>query len=463
MTDGGSRNRPLRTALCYPPTRAVTVMPPLGLGYLAACAEAAGFPVDLYDLASGRWNRRVLPAFLAKQNYDVIGLSLMTPNYETGRELAHAIRRAKPDACLVLGGPHPSVFIARSLRDFAADYVVEKEGEHSFPAFLKALTEGRDPAGSVPGVYALRDGQLMGLPAAAPPELDPLPWPAWNKLAPHRYPPIPHQLFVRALPVAPILTSRGCPMGCSFCATSYLFGKKIRTRAPANVVAEMRFLRDRFGVREIHFEDDNLCLNRRHAAELFTAVADADLGLWLKCPNGLQTSTLDGELLRLMKRAGCYQISLGIETTAESALGHEQKLLPLADVRRVVAEAKLAGIDVQGLFVVGLPYDSAAGVRQTVRDAIAMGLDLAHFGVFIPLPGSDSGNLLAGCDLHTLNFFTPHVTYTHITPRRLKALQRWAILRFYLRPRPILKLWSLFKMRQLGGVWNLFRRYILGF
>lgn len=463
MPNGFRRDRPPRTALCYPPTLAVTVMPPLGLGYLAACAEAAGFPVDLYDLAGGRWRRAAFPQMIAAQDYDIVGLSVMTPNFQTGRELARAIRRAHPRVKLVLGGPHPSVFPERSLREFDADFVVEKEAERTFPALLQSLASGADPVGRVPGVWAWRDGKLTGLPAPSPPELDELPWPAWHKLAPHRYPPIPHQLFVRALPVAPILTSRGCPMGCSFCATSYLFGKKIRTRAVPDVVEEMRFLRDRFGIRELHFEDDNLCLDRRHAVALFEALARARLGVWLKCPNGLQTSALDRELLRLLKAAGCYQISLGIETTAESALEHEQKLLPVAEVSRVVAEAKSAGLEVQGLFVVGLPYDSSAGVHRTVRDAIAMGLDLAHFGVFIPLPGSERGDLLAGCDIGTVNFFTPHVAYPHLSPRRLRALQRWAILRFYLRPRPVWKLLTLFKWRQLKGVVNLFRRYLLGF
>ena len=453
----------MKVALCYPPTQAVTVMPPLGIGYLASVSQAAGFRTDIYDLARRQLPPRQLPDKLASKSYDVIGLSVSTPNYNPALDLARRIRKACPRAHLVLGGPHPSAFPERTLRDFDADTLIEKEAEQAFPAFLAALGRNENPVGKVDGVFALRDDTLVGRPAGAPPQdLDAIPWPAWEKLTPHRYPPIPHQLFVRKLPVAPILTSRGCPMECSFCTTSYLFGKTVRTRTPARVVEEMIYLRDRFGIREIHFEDDNLTLNRNHAMTLFQQILDQRLGVLTKFPNGLMVSTLDEELLALMARAGCYQISIGIETTSAETIDKERKYLPYEQVRNTVAIAKKIGLEVQGLFVVGLPYDSEQGLRKTVRDAIDMGLDLAHFGLFVPLPGSNSADHLAGCDIQTLNFFTPYVDFLHITPKKLKSMQRWAILKFYLRPRPMLKLLSMFKLRQLAGVLTIVRRYILG-
>jgi len=453
----------VRTALVFPPTRAVTVMPPLGLGYLAAAAQREGFYADIYDLARRHLSVPQLLTRLRAGDYRAIGLSVSTPNYKPALALAWQIKQTFPHTPLVIGGAHPSAFIERSLREFGADYLIAKEAEVSFPQLLRALAAGDDPIGAVDGVFTLRDGKVGGTAAAEPPpDLDDLPWPAWEKLEPHRYPPIPHQLFVRRFPVAPILTTRGCPLQCSFCATGFLFGHRVRTRNTDDVVAELRYLRDRFGIREVHFEDDNLTLNRAHAVSLLEKISAARLDLLFKCPNGVMTSTLDAELLGLLKRAGCYQISLGIETTAAAALGKEAKYIPYRDVRATVKLAKQIGLEVQGLFIVGLPYDTEAAFRKTLQDAIDMELDLAHFGVFIPLPGSRSGKALGGCDISTINFFTPHTHYTAVSPRQLKRLQRRAILRFYLRPKPMLKLLSMFKLRQLFGVLNVIRRYVVG-
>jgi len=453
----------VRTALVFPPTRAVTVMPPLGLGYLAAAAQREGFEADIFDLARRHLSVPQLLTRLRAGDYRAIGLSVSTPNYASALKLAWQIKQTFPHTPLVIGGAHPSAFIERSLREFAADYLIAKEAEFSFPQLLRALAAGEDPVGVVDGVYALRDDKLCGKAATRPPEnLDALPWPAWEKLEPHRYPPIPHQLFVRRLPVAPILTTRGCPLNCTFCATGFLFGHRVRTRDTDDVVAELRYLRDRFGIREVHFEDDNLTLNRAHAVSLLEKISAAQLDLLFKCPNGVMTSTLDAELLGLLKRAGCYQISLGIETTSAAALDKEAKYIPYRDVRATVKLARQIGLEVQGLFIVGLPYDTEAAFRKTLQDAIDMELDLAHFGVFIPLPGSHSGEALGGCDISTINFFTPHTHYAAVSPRQLKRQQRRAILRFYLRPKPMLKLLSMFKLRQLFGVLNVIRRYLVG-
>ncbi len=437
-------------------------MPPLRIGYLAAVAERRGFPTDLYDLSR---RHLTLPAFderLRAGGYRVVGVSVSTPNYAAAQMLIGRVRRVLPDAAVVVGGAHPSAFTERTLREFGVDYAFQREAETAFPAFLAATAAGADPLGAVPGVFAIRDGRLAGEPEPSfAGDLDALPWPAWDKLEPHRYPPMPHQFFVRRLPAAPILTSRGCPMDCSFCATPFLFGATVRTRRVDDVVAELRFLRDRFGIREIHFEDDNMTVARAHAHALFEAIVAAELGLAFKFPNGLMTKTLDDEILSLMARAGVYQISLGIETTAARALDQETKYAPYEEVRAVVAAAKRRKLEVQGLFVVGLPYDDADGVRRTVRDAIRLGLDLAHFGVFVPLPGSARGAALAGCDIATINFFTPFGD-SPLPAKAMKRLQRRALLRFYLRPRPLWKLLSMFKLRQTRGVLDIVRKYVIG-
>jgi len=438
-------------------------MPPLGIGYLSSIAKREKFEVDIIDLAKREIKLRRFGKILKEKNYDVIGLSISTPNYQTALKTAKIIREASPKSIFIIGGPHPSAFIERSLKEFNADYLFQRESEMIFPRFLKAVAEGREPTNEVPSVFALRDDKLVGISDSSMVEdLDSLPFPDWDSLMPHTYPPIPHQMFVRKMPVAPMLTTRGCPMNCTFCATTYLFGEKLRKRSPKNVIEELSLLRDKFKIKEVHFEDDNPTFDKNHSKQLFEAIIKANLGLIYKFPNGIMPNTLDSELLSLMHKAGVYQISLGIETCADETLDKEKKYVPYEDIYKVVSEAKKVGLEVQGLFVVGLPYDTPNGVKQTVKRAIEMKLDLAHFGVFIPIPGSKLGERLAGIEIRAINFFTPFVEYQHISPKKLKSLQRWAILKFYLRPRPIFKLLKMMRLKQIPGVLNVARRYILG-
>ncbi len=451
-----------RILLVYPPTPGLTVMPPLGVGYLASVAMRSGFAVEIVDLSRRHMSWRQFDEFLRRGRHALIGLSVSTPNLHTAAFTATRIRAARPDVPFVVGGIHVTCYPEKTVRDFGADYAFLHESEVSFPRFLEDLARGDDPVGRVPGVYANRGGRWTGLAPEPIGEIDPLPWPAWEQLAPDRYPPIPHQLFVKAFPVAPIMTTRGCPMNCSFCATTRVFGKKIRRRRADDVIAEIDFLRRRFGIRELHFEDDNLTLHRGHAVRLFEAIIREQPGLFLKCPNGLMTVTLDQELLHLMKRAGMYQISLGIETTSPDLMPTERKYLPNERVRSVVSMAKKAGLEVQGLFIAGLPGDTDDAFRHTVRDAVSMGLDLAHFGLHVPLPGSRDGDGIREDDLNAINFFTVHPVNHKRWTINWKSLQRWAVLRFYLRPRPLSILLRRTKLRQFPGVMKVFGRYVLG-
>ena len=136
-----------RIALIFPPTQAVTVMPPLGLGYLAAVLRAAGHEVDVYDFARRRLRLRELAGVLTARPPAVVGLSIMTPNYLGARDVALVLRRLPVPPIIVIGGAHVSVHAERSLDDFWADYAAVREGEETFPALLERLQAGGDPAG----------------------------------------------------------------------------------------------------------------------------------------------------------------------------------------------------------------------------------------------------------------------------------------------------------------------------
>ncbi|MHA1569074.1 MAG: B12-binding domain-containing radical SAM protein [Alphaproteobacteria bacterium] len=450
-----------RIALIFPPTVAVTVMPPLGLGILAAVLRDAGHEVRIFDLARRHLTITQLQRTLADWRPSLVGMSVMTPNFAGAQAVGQMLRELPERPLVAVGGAHVSVYPERSLDDFHADYAFVREGEETLPAVIAALDEGRDPA-AIPGVVFCREGKVVDTgPAPLIGDIDRLPWAAWELLEPEKYPPIPHQLFVRRLPVAPILTTRGCPFNCSFCATTWLFGSHIRCRDPQNVVDEMIHLADRHGIREFHIEDDNPTLVREHIDNFCHALINTGRQWVWKFPNGVMVNTLDDELIRLMAEAGCYQISLGIETLSEST--HVGKTVEFERLDGIIAAARKVGMQTQGLFVVGLPNEDEKTIRTSIVASTKLGLDFAHYGAFVPLPGSKWGNeiMRAGTDFTNINFFTASGLVAH-GPQFVKRIQRQAILRFYLRPKILWNLLKMVKLRQLGGVLYTARRYLLG-
>jgi len=450
-----------RVALIFPPTQAVTVMPPLGLGYLAAVLRDAGHQVRVYDLARRHLTIDRLGEVLAADRPPLIGLSVMTPNYPNALLVSRMLRRLPYRPTLLLGGPHVSVHPGQSLTSLEADFALIREAEESFPALLAALEEKRDPAG-VRGVVFRRDEETIAAePADHIRDLDRLPWPAWDLIEPEKYPPIPHQLFVRRLPAAPILTTRGCPFNCAFCATTWLFGPEIRRRNPENIVAEMIHLADKHGIREFHIEDDNPTLIRAHIDGFCHALLDSGRRWVWKFPNGVMVNTLDEALVDLLARAGCYQISLGIETLSEST--RFGKTVELSRLDDIIRWARRRGMQTQGLFVIGLPTEDEATVRRSIRLSAKLGLDFAHYGNFVPLPGSTWGDRLnrVGADFANIHFFSASEKAV-LDAKTAKRIQRRAILRFYLRPRIFWNLLKMVKLRQLHGVLYTARRYLVG-
>ena len=205
---------------------------------------------------------------------------------------------------------------------------------------------------------------------------------------PSTYSTAPHGTIVKDFPVAPVLSSRGCPYNCDYCAVNSIWKRKYRTRSIENIVDEIELLIKRYGVKEIHFEDDNLTLNRQRVIELCDEIKRRNLKFSWACPNGIRIDTLDEKLLKRMKESGCYSISFGIESGSQKVLDDVHKRLDLKIVPGVVRTARKVGIETKGFFIVGFPTDTEETIRQTVEFAKSLPLDVAAFFVCMPLPGS---------------------------------------------------------------------------
>jgi len=443
-----------RIALVFPPTRALTVMPPIGLGILAAILRRRGFEPEIIDLAVRRWKMPRLWRHWQENPPDAVGISIMTSNYRGAQAVAAMVRKLPRRPLLLLGGAHVSARPAESLRELDADFAFVREAEEALPALLDELTAAGKPSRR-PGVVFFRDGVLEdGGPSPYLNDLDAVPWPAWDILKPERYPPTPHQLLVKRLPVAPVLSSRGCPCACRFCTTTWMFGPRLRRRRVEDVVAEMKYLADRHRIAEFHMEDDNPTIVREHFLSFCQTLLESGRTWIWKLPNGVMAKTLDEDLVALMARAGCYQINLGIESLSDAP--DRDKEIDVLRIREIARWCRVRGLQLQGLFILGLPNEDQAAMAQSVRRSRQAGLDLAHFAAFIPLPGSAWGNTHVTADAVNLSYFS-----SAIDPR-IKRLQRRAVWRFYCRPRPFWTAMKMIKARQLAAAGKTVWRYLFG-
>ncbi len=221
--------------------------------------------------------------------------------------------------------------------------------------------------------------------------------------------------------------------------------------------AERELVKD-FGVREIHFEDDNFTLKASHAAGVCEEILRRGIDIVWCTPNGVRVDSLDDELLALMRRSGCYGLGFGIESGSQKVLDHNNKKLNLDKVAGAIAMVKRHGIETHGFFIIGLPGETEESIRETIRFARSTRLDRANFALLAPLPGSDvfaqyvrTRTTDPHFDFEVLNYFTPF-PLGDLTSEQLKRGQRRAVYSFYLRPGPILSLAKNLRPAQLKQI-----------
>lgn len=427
-----------RCALIAPPSDSLTQAPPVQLGYLASVLLENGYDAHIFDFKRLDLNKEQLFVDLIAFKPDLIGISVITIEMPGAKRLVEDIRKHLPYAKIVLGGVHPTVLPDETLAEAGVDVIVRGEGEKIIVNLAHALFSSDQRLDNVRGITYYEGARIKSNPDESLIEdLDSLPYPAWDMIPPVSYSTYAMQLYKRRPVVATILTSRGCPFGCSFCA-SRVHGKKIRYRSPANVVSEMEMLVRKYSVGEFMFLDDNFTMNKEHALQICEEIIRRDLGIVWKMPQGIRVDTIDEELIRYFKMAGCYEIGLGIESGNQEILNNVKKKLDLSIVQRSIALIKKFDIDVYGFFILGLPGENRETIMETIR-FMRIGFDHISVSFCIPYPGSDIYNEYIKKNTRPdWSMFAHQHIFTgisNLSPRDLKQYMKRAILSFYLHPR----------------------------
>ncbi len=429
----------MKVVLTRPNYQTHLITPPLGLGYLASYLKSKGIETEIIDgLNLNLTNQEIVRRC---QEAEVVGISVLSYYFLPTIDLAKRLKKA--GKIVVLGGPHATMLPELTLKETKADFVIKGEGEEIFYRLIKEIASGK-----VNRRQKIRQGSFIK-------NLSALPFPDWEQMDPRTYQKAPHGGVVKAFPVAPIMTTRGCPYECKFCASPKLWQRTIRFRQPKEVVKEIKYLIENFGVREIHLEDDNFTLKRAHVEAICQLILKAKIKVAWATPNGIRADKVDLPLLRLMKKAGCYFVAFGIESGNQEILNNVAKHSNLQVIKKAVKMAHQAGLITQGFFIFGLPGETKETIRETINFAKGLPLDKAQFLMLDIIPGSALWDELKFAkkvnwhldSYHEISWLPPTVDRA-----TLAAAQSRAFREFFFNPRRVLTMIKLIKPSQIKYV-----------
>jgi radical SAM superfamily enzyme YgiQ (UPF0313 family) len=344
---------------------------------LGTLLKHEGVEVEVLDLLSTRYAPEKIEKRISRFRPDVIGATSVTMNFPMALETLRECRKTAPEAVTILGGPHVTFTAEETLRDFSeVDIIVQGEGEETVRELLPALEAGRSLE-KIRGITFRRNGSIHKTEARPLiSDLDLLPLPDRNLFPLSRY-------LAMRVPVS-VLSSRGCPMDCSFCVGYRMTGRKGRFRNPLRVVDEIESAR-MLGFEEVCIDDDLFTRSRRH---VFTICEEMGRrGLKMNMYIFARVDTVDAELLRKLKDAGCKMICFGLESGNQKVLDRAHKRTTLEKARRAVELCKEAGISPLGSFILGLPGETRESMEETSAFAQSLGIPYG-FHLLAPFPGT---------------------------------------------------------------------------
>lgn len=434
----------------------------LGLAYLAQLIRNLGHQVNVLECEANRLTMADVENFLRDMPADLIGLQTFNHNWDACQAVARLAKEVAPQAKVVMGGLHATMFPEEVLVSDGVDFVVVGEGEAPLKALLEILA-GSKPLNGVPGLcYREADGSLVvNQPAqhikvldqeVALPALDLFPLYAYHSSA-----------QLRGHKTLHLVTSRGCPYPCSFCNSNKTFGPTWRGFSAERILQEVKLLIEQYGVDVIQFFDDVFTYDRQRTLDFCRLIQAEGIELAWSCFT--RTDLVDPELLAEMKKAGCYQIFIGLESGVPRLLKMIKKGTTPDSYREGFKMVMDAGIEIFASVILGLPTETPEEAERTLEFAIETDPTWAYWFNYTPWPGTDLYDFaVAHGTVHhpelakyTIHYPEPVYVPHGWTREKLQEFEQRAMRRFYLRPRKMIKLLNQFRHLPLKKMFGLAR------
>lgn len=405
---------------------------PFSMALMMAYIEQHGYNTRLLDLNIESNPIRALNSTLIKVTPKIVGISSYSANIVNAEKIAAAVKKYNKDVPVVLGGFHATAMPEQCLNQCKSiDYVMHGECEKSIPRLLDNLLNNK-LTNDTPNL-AYRDRGKITVNSLGPiiENLDELPFPLLEKVDLKRYKPLPTNFY--RLPTIGIMTSRGCPFKCTFCATHFQWNKHIRKMSSGLVLDWIEKIIADFGIRDFRFYDDTFTVPRKSIVEFCEEVLRRKLDISWNCYS--RVDTIDEAVARLMKKAGCYHVKFGIEAGTEASLKRIKKNISLKQAKESVRMVKEIGIETKASFILGIHDETMEDSKKTVDFAINVAPDFATFLILMIYPGSEDYEIWKEQGRIPKDFKWDRPLFANEKNLvELQALVKKTLRKFYLRP-----------------------------
>lgn len=378
-------------------------LPHLGLGYLGAVLQEAGYAPSLYNANSDPNERLKIfetteNVFTGLDSYrdalggedhpvwdearkvfsavkpDIIGVTVMTPIVGAARKISKIIKEILPESIVVWGGFHPTYLHREVLVYPEVDIVVRGEGEYVFLELVEAFSKGKmDEIKNIRGISYKYNNEVVSNPdRTLIADLDKLPVPIWN---------------IMPTGTAVIIASRGCPHSCRYCADKVIWRSTLRQRSIENIMAEINYFIKKHGVRSFGFFDGTFNTSQKRVMEICDAIIDSKTDIIWTCQ--FRAGDYDELMYKKMRKAGCSQAYIGVESGSDRMLEKSKKGTTLKMIRKSVRMFRKNSIVCSAFILFGCPDETMEEMEETLKFIESLESDMIWINSFIPLPGCD--------------------------------------------------------------------------
>lgn len=416
------------------------IAPPLGIAYMAGVLQENNIDVEILDASAEDMDFKDVEKELLKRKPYLVALTALTPTIGRALETAQVVKETLPDSIVVMGGYHPTFNFIETLEDENVDIVIRGEGEYIMLNLVQAL-ENQSSLHDVKGiVFEDKNSKEIVVNPEAPliQDLDELPFPALNLLPMKKY-----RLLDMDTHMTTMITTRGCPMQCSFCSSAAMHGKKIRERSIENIVDEIEYLKTNYDIDTIAFMDDTFTLKKRKVMAICDEILKRNIEIMWGCTS--RVDTLDEKLLKKMKEAGCITIFIGVESADQQQLDNMCKNTTIAKIENAFKIAHKLKIRTIASVALGMPGDTKEIMNKTVKFVHKLKPNYAIYSLATPYPGTRfykeafEKNLIKIKDWSKYTLITPILETIDCSLNDMRKIQAKAFMKFYLRPHYIIR------------------------
>ena len=416
------------------------IAPPLGIAYMAGVLQENNIDVEILDASAEDMDFKDVEKELLKRKPDLVALTALTPTIGRALETAQVVKETLPDSIVVMGGYHPTFNFIETLEDENVDIVIRGEGEYIMLNLVQAL-ENQCSLHDVKGiVFEDKNSKEIVVNPEAPliQNLDELPFPALNLLPMDKY-----RLLDMDTHMTTMITTRGCPMQCSFCSSAAMHGKKIRERSVENIVDEIEYLKTNYDIDTIAFMDDTFTLKKRKVMAICDEILKRNIEIMWGCTS--RVDTLDEKLLKKMKEAGCITIFIGVESADQQQLDNICKNTTIAKIENAFKIARKLKIRTIASVALGMPGDTKEIMNKTVKFVHKLKPNYAIYSLATPYPGTRfykeafEKNLIKIKDWSKYTLITPILETIDCSLNDMRKIQAKAFMKFYLRTHYIIR------------------------